>query len=685
MIRVATMRIYETPGVHYERADASGGGIAALRTDIAGFVGLTRRGPPGIAVPVESARQFEAWFGEPIDNGYLAYSARAFFENGGRRMWAVRVASDAASTAGLTLEDAAGPAWRIDASSPGVWGNALALRVTEQRRAQTRAIVDAVDLARVHVADSAGFAAASLVECRAGALVETARVAAVEAASHTLVLGAPLALLPANAALRVETITYALEVFDGGRLVALHDGLSLIPEAGRYGPLVLKQPWQTPDTRRPDENGSRAPQADLALDYFRVARNRGAVAPPVVVIRELRSQPRRDALRPLVSVGGAAPAAPMPLRGGADGLAALVADDFIGAVAPPGTDTESAAAMRRGLACLEAVDEIALVAVPDIHIQPRPPHGTLPPPECVVDRCIPVSPPAASPLPPPVGDRPPRFPLADIYRVQAAMVGHCEKKRDRLALLDAPFDACAKLSYSVNELRAWRSRFETKFAALYAPWLAVVDPLRSRGARALTRAIPPSGHVAGQCAAIDLRAGVHVAPANVALQWVQDTTLAFDEERHGVLNTLGLNVVRALPGRGVRVLGARALSSDSDWRFINVRRLMSMIEKAIDVSIQWAVFEPNDWRTRAKLTLVLSSFLRELWAHGALVGSSADEAYFVRCDETNNPPAARDRGELLIEVGVAATVPFEFIVLRIGRDASGFAVSGEGFAATEGA
>ncbi len=679
------MRVYETPGVHYERADASGGGIAALRTDIAGFVGLARRGPPGIAVPVESARQFEAWFGEPIDNGYLAYSARAFFENGGRRMWAVRVTSAAASTAGLTLQDAAGPAWRIEASSPGVWGNALALRVTEQRRAQTRAVVDAVDLARLHVADSAGFCVAALVECRAGGLAETARVAAVEAASNTLVLGAPLALLPANAALRVETITYALEVFDGGRLVALHEGLALIPEAGRYGPLVLRQPWQAPDTRRPDEDMARAAQADLALDYFRVARNRGAVAPPVVVIRELRSAPRRDALRPLVGVGGAAPATPLPLLGGADGLAALTADDFIGAIAPAGTVTDIAAAMRRGIACLEAVDEIALVAVPDIHIQPREPHGTLPPPECAPDRCLPAPPPVASPLPPPLGDLPPRFPLPDIYRVQAAMVAHCERKRDRVALLDAPFDACAKLSYSVNELRAWRSRFETKFAALYAPWVAVVDPLRSRGARALARPIPPSGHVSGQCAAIDLRAGVHVAPANVALQWVQDTTLAFDEERHGLLNTLGINVLRALPGRGVRVLGARALSSDSDWRFINVRRLMSMIEKAIDVSIQWAVFEPNDWRTRAKLQLVIGSFLRELWARGALAGSSTDEAYFVRCDDTNNPAAARDRGQLLIEVGVAATVPFEFIVLRIGRDASGFAVSGEGLAATEGA
>src|SRR6185295_17682108 len=121
------MRTYDTPGVYFERADASVGGIAPLRTDIAGFVGIAQRGPVGIAVPTDSYRQFEAWFGGAIDTGYLAYCARAFFENGGRRMWAVRVASDATSTAGMTLHDTNGPAWRITASSPGSFGNALAV------------------------------------------------------------------------------------------------------------------------------------------------------------------------------------------------------------------------------------------------------------------------------------------------------------------------------------------------------------------------------------------------------------------------------------------------------------------------------------------------------------------------------------------------------------------------------
>ena len=122
------MRIFETPGVYQDRADANSGGVNALRTDIAGFVGIAERGPLHLAVPIESYRQFQAWFGDAIDNGYLAYCARAFFENGGRRLWAVRVASQAARPASVTLrDDAARPVWRIEASSAGTWGQARTL------------------------------------------------------------------------------------------------------------------------------------------------------------------------------------------------------------------------------------------------------------------------------------------------------------------------------------------------------------------------------------------------------------------------------------------------------------------------------------------------------------------------------------------------------------------------------
>jgi phage tail sheath protein FI len=177
--------------------------------------------------------------------------------------------------------------------------------------------------------------------------------------------------------------------------------------------------------------------------------------------------------------------------------------------------------------------------------------------------------------------------------------------------------------------------------------------------------------VAGAFAGSDQLVGVHKAPANSALTWVQDVAMAIDATLHGELNDAGINAIRTLPGRGVRILGARMLSSDPDWRFLNVRRLFIMIRRALRLACRWAVFEPNSPVTRAKLHLSLTSFLVALWQRGALVGKSPQEAFFVKCAD-NNPPETRDRGELIAEVGVAPSVPFEFVVVRISREDNQF-------------
>lgn len=675
------MRVYSTPGVHHEVHDANAGGVAPLRTDVAAFVGLAERGPLHLAVPVESTRQFIAWFGDVFDNGYLAYAARGFFENGGRRLWVVRVASPAASAASVVLADAAGAAWRVEAASAGVWGNRLQVRVAEVRRQRSRARLDATDPLRLLLPQPDGFSRFDLVEVIRGADRARAIIAAVDAEAGALVLAQPLQpALPAGGGLsvRVETLAYDLEVREAGRLVRVVDGLSLVPQHERYGPRLLKQPWWQVDVQHPDQPDARIPDADRALEHLRIARNRLPDAPPPVVIRELRDAPRRATLLPLVAVAGAAPGGLLALRGGADGLAALDVRDFIGEAFDPAAAPDLASAARRGIAALDPVDDVALVAVPDIHIRPDPLPQLLPP-ACTPDACLPA-PPLAPPAPPPaIGDRPPEFGEAAILRVQAALVAHCERRRDRFALLDAPWSSVSQLGLSASGLRAWRSRFDSAFAALHAPWLKVVDPRRG-ARRSLVRAVPPCGHIAGIMAATDLRLGVHASAANQPLQWLQDVALAFDDERHGVLNDLHVNLVRAVPGRGLRLLGARTLSSDPDWRFVNVRRLMSMVARAIEIAIQWAVFEPNDWRTRMKLQLAIGSFLRSLWVRGALQGAVAEEAFYVRCDETNNPSPSRDLGQLLIDVGLAPVVPMEFIVLRIGRDAGGFAIAEAGAA-----
>ena len=249
--------------------------------------------------------------------------------------------------------------------------------------------------------------------------------------------------------------------------------------------------------------------------------------------------------------------------------------------------------------------------------------------------------------------------------MQAALVAHCEDLRDRFALLDPPFLAARNDELGAGAINAWRARFESKYAALHYPWLRVVDPLGLRGT--VVRDVPPSGHVAGLFARTDLAIGVHKAPANAELEWAEDTTVPVNDALQSGLNSRGINAIRVFPGRGISVYGARTVSSDPDWRYINVRRLMMMIEEALDVSTQWVVFEPNDFYTRSKVLLAITSFLETLWRKGALAGTHPEQAFFVKCDEDNNPPSEREQGRMRVDVGVAPSVPYEFIVLRIGR------------------
>jgi phage tail sheath protein FI len=656
--------VYETPGVYYERVDARTPAIAAIRTDVAGFVGIASRGPVGEALPVESFRQFQAHYGGFSGAGYLAYAVRGFFENGGRRCWIVRVASNepggAAAAAEAVVPSTASPpadVWRIRASSPGVWGNNLTVRLTETHQAQTRSLPSQSPPESSRVDSTAGFRRGTLVRVsQPGVAPQLKVVSAVDAVEgllmwvnpreeYRLASDSPLSGFNPDSPVLIESVEYTLLVRQSGVPVFLREGLSLVPEHPGYGPSVLP-PLVNP--------------ADLE------ARRVLPPTPNPVTIEEARTE-----FLPLAALDVSAGS--VRLAGGADGLARLVADDFIGEPVSPTDSDEARAAKQRGLQALAPVEDVSMIAVPDIHIRPVEAPPSSPPPPCVPDPCLPVEVTPAESFREEVStELPPVFGDADVYRVQAAMIQMCEDRRDRIAILDAPYTAACNDEQGPALIRAWRSRFDSKYGALYHPWLRVSDPLRTESG--LTRDIPPSGHVAGQYAATDLEVGVHKAPANAPLVWTQDVTAAVSEAGHGLLNTLGVNLIKPLAGRGTRIMGARTVSSDPDWRFVNVRRLLMMIEKAIFLSTQWAAFEPNDWATRAKIRLSLSSFLAALWQRGALAGAAAEEAFFVKCDEDNNPARERDNGRLLAEVGVAPSNPFEFVVLRVGRQGNEFEI-----------
>lgn len=350
------------------------------------------------------------------------------------------------------------------------------------------------------------------------------------------------------------------------------------------------------------------------------------------------------------------------LVGGQDGVKSLTLNDFIGTLDPLADD-------RQGLSVLDRVDAVGIICLPDIHICPVLIPDAPPVEDPSLDPCLPKTGELSAAIPKisPTLEQPPSFSQEQIFTIQRALIEHCERHQDRVAILDAVLRSGSEQSLTIAEILKWRSRFDSErgFAALYYPWVRVVDPLKLRGNP--VRTIPPCGHIAGLYARSDFTVGVHKAPANGELFWAEDVTVVINDDQQAILNPDGINCIRAFPGRGIRVYGARTISSNPDWRYINVRRLMSMIEEAVDESTQWAVFEPHDFNLRRSLILSVSGFLETIWRQGALVGGSPEEAYYIKCDDTNNPPEIVDQGKIITDIGVAPTHPAEFIVFRVGR------------------
>jgi len=253
---------------------------------------------------------------------------------------------------------------------------------------------------------------------------------------------------------------------------------------------------------------------------------------------------------------------------------------------------------------------------------------------------------------------------ADGVAIQNALIGHAERRRAyRIAVLDsAP-------AQTPGQMREARGRIDSKYAALYYPWVVVSNPLARPGRDDIPREIllPPSGFVAGIYARNDTQRGVHKAPANEvvtgALRFEVDVNFAQQE----LLNPLGVNCLRYLSGRGLRLWGARLASSDPEWKYVSDRRYFNYLESSIDRGTQWAVFEPNGERLWANVRQTISDFLYNEWRGGALLGSSVEEAFFVRCDRSTMTQNDLDNGRLVCLIGVAILKPAEFVIFRIGQ------------------
>ncbi len=251
------------------------------------------------------------------------------------------------------------------------------------------------------------------------------------------------------------------------------------------------------------------------------------------------------------------------------------------------------------------------------------------------------------------------IPGVTIPEVVVALVGHCENTKSRFAVLDMPED-----QYKTEDLIRYRSMVDSTYCAMYHPWIQVFD--RSANKPGF---IPPSGAVMGIYSRTDIARGVHKAPANEVV-FCTGLEVNYTKGEQDILNPEGINLIRALPGQGIRVWGARTASSNSAFKYVNVRRLFIFVEESIRANTNWVVFEPNDATLWNRVQLTISSFLNSLWNQGMLAGGSPGEAYFVEIGTTTMTQDDIMNGRLICNIGIAPSRPAEFVIFRVTQHTS---------------
>jgi phage tail sheath protein FI len=239
--------------------------------------------------------------------------------------------------------------------------------------------------------------------------------------------------------------------------------------------------------------------------------------------------------------------------------------------------------------------------------------------------------------------------------VQTAIKDHCENTKSRFAILDMPQE-----SKEVADLQKHRETIVSDYAAMYHPWLLTYDPLSKSDI-----AMPPSGAIAGVYTRSDNTHGVHKAPANEIVRGVTGLSVMYNTAEQSHLNPRGINLIRFFSGEGIRIWGARTCSSNTLWRYINVRRLFIYIEESIKANTNWVVFEPNTEMLWLRVQRTIDVFLNEVWRSGALMGSTPQEAYYVSIGRSTMTQADIDNGRLICEIGVSPAKPAEFVIFRL--------------------
>lgn len=627
----------KAPGVYIDEIQVPGP-IAGVGTSTAAFIGPARLGPINTPVFLTNWSQFVDAFGEADALGpfitstpvFVTHAVRGFFDNGGTTCFFVRVAT--AAQASLTLDDrnaAAQPTLVVSWKADGTGGNNATVAVqdasiattTAERADGTLTAGSAANSVTVSNADAAKFRPTDVVLLTGGAGNERASIKSISAGVITFANNL------VNAYVANDTIRVA-DFQAGDTQLRLHDTTGIEPgsaihiaQGANAEDAVVKSVDRT--------NNFVNLEAGLAQAFTMAAADANVdvntleftiiIQPPSPAAAEnltnLSMDPRHTRYfaavidSPTVNVALADPPSSTPSPGNRPAVIAATnltggANDDIPSI---GTNNYFAA-----IDALEKEDEVNILCIPDRTDQD----------------------------------------------VQAKMIAHCEKMQDRFAILDPVANATpASILAQRNLLNSTNG-----YAAIYYPRIIVNNPVAAGRIK-----IPPSGHLAGVYARTDNTRGVHKAPANESVLGALDLERKLSDDEQGPLNESSVNVIRNFPGRGILVWGARTIAPKdrTQWRYINIRRLLLFIEESIQEGTQFAVFEPNNSGLWATLKRQVGDFLNRVWRDGALVGDKPGDAYNVRIDAELNPASVMALGQLIVEVTLFPATPAEFVVFRI--------------------
>jgi phage tail sheath protein FI len=653
---------YLAPGVYVEEVSFRAKSIEGVSTTTTGFIGPARYGPVDMEPDViTSLGEFERVYGDrqklqfgdpPMDN-YLWHATRAFFEEGGKRLYISRVfkALSATNQGFASARIGTDPsALTIRARFPGAMGGEMRVRVTarlSQNILSSEPLLDA--LGKVQT-DSKGDV---ITRPKVGSLLDRDVVWISNLASPPSPLTSPPAEGPGDyyvasplydkpnkewtwqfSALGLESSPPISPLAAGFQTKILLKDLNSDRDGDTVRVVTLSIAVTTAEGNTQvwsdlplDPGHERAGVPDSVFDHF--SKDPGSLSQalrlPIVLTRGSGIEDGLEVLQTLFASDSGLRSAldnqdssdnqrsiVVELAGGNDGQRPT-ASDYEGEASPASTK-------KTGLKSLEGIDDISIVAAPGSSYGYENGYRS------------------------------------DAQTIMGLLISHAENMRYRIAVLDSGNDQ------AIADVRSLRARLDSKYAALYYPWVRILDPVTQREIN-----LPPSGFVAGIYARNDINRAVYKAPANEVVNLAIGFEQLLNKSQQDVLNPEGINCFRYFVGRGFRLWGARTISSDPEWKYVNLRRYFAYLEHSIDKGTQWAVFEPNGEALWANIRRTIEDFLFNEWVSGALLGDKPEKAFFVRCDRSTMTQNDLDNGRLVCQIGLAPLRPAEFVIFRIGQ------------------